>query len=79
MDASSNRSAATQADEEEDARRRLAEVPGFSREVVNTAGLTRLVGFTNRVYRVDVDGRSVCLRIPGDGAAAARSTGAPRR
>ena len=26
---------------------------------------------TNRVYRVDLDGRSVCLRIPGSGAAAA--------
>lgn len=70
MDASSTRSAAAEAAEEEDARRRLAEIPGFSTETKNSARLTRLVGFTNRVYRVDLDGRNVCLRIPGDGVAA---------
>jgi thiamine kinase-like enzyme len=57
--------------EEHDARSRLATLPGFSRELAQAAQLTRLVGMNNRVYRVDVDGRSVCLRMPGNGAAAA--------
>jgi thiamine kinase-like enzyme len=65
------RSVATEAAEKEDARRRLADVPGFSQEMAETARLRRLVGFTNRVYKVGLDGRSVCLRIPGSGAAAA--------
>jgi len=56
--------------DEGDGRRQLANVPGFSREVANAARFARLLGFTNRVYRVDIDRRSVCLRIPGDGAAA---------
>jgi thiamine kinase-like enzyme len=56
--------------EEAAARRRLEALPGFSRETARAARLTRLLGFTNCVYRVDVDGKSVCLRIPGDGAAA---------
>ena len=71
MDASSIRSTAAEAAEEENARRRLAGIPGFSKETTNSARLTRLVGFTNRVYRVDIEGRSVCLRVPGSGAAAA--------
>ena len=69
MEASLDRSAA-EAAEKHQARRRLAKIPGFSREGADEARLTRLLGFTNRVYRVDVDGQSVCLRIPGDGAAA---------
>ena len=71
MNSSPKRSTATQAAGQEGARRRLAKIPGFSPDTANAARLTRLVGFTNRVYRVEVDGRSVCLRIPGDGAAAA--------
>lgn len=71
MDASSIRGAATEAAEENYARRRLAEIPGFSPTLVEAARLTRLLGFTNRVYRVDIDGQSVCLRIPGSGTAAA--------
>ena len=67
MDASSPGNTAA---EEADARRRLAVLPGFSLETANAARLTRLLGFTNRVYRVDFGAKSVCLRIPGDGAAA---------
>jgi thiamine kinase-like enzyme len=70
MDAVDNKNAAGESIEEAAARRRLEPLPGFSRESVKAARLTRLLGFTNRVYRVDVDGKSVCLRIPGDGAAA---------
>jgi thiamine kinase-like enzyme len=69
MDAISK--AETTAREEQDARARLAGLPGFSRASTEAARLTRLVGMSNRVYRVDFDGQSVCLRIPGIGAAAA--------
>jgi thiamine kinase-like enzyme len=70
MDGSSIKSAATEAAEEEDARRRLATTPGFSQKTADNARLTRLLGFTNRVYKVEVGGENYCLRIPGDGAAA---------
>jgi thiamine kinase-like enzyme len=33
------------------------------------AGIVRLGGLTNRVYRVDLDGKPAVLRIPGDGTA----------
>ena len=69
MDAISK--AETTAREEQDARARLAGLPGFSRVSTEAARLTRLVGMSNRVYRVDFDGQSVCLRIPVIGAAAA--------
>src|SRR5882724_2310946 len=71
MDTISKSRSAPEAREEEEARRRLATLPGFSRALAEAAQLTRLVGMNNRVFRVDVDARTVCLRIPGSGAAAA--------
>jgi thiamine kinase-like enzyme len=58
--------------EESAARKRLAELPGFTIERAEAARLTRLFGMTNRVYKVESEGERLCLRIPGSGAAAAR-------
>jgi thiamine kinase-like enzyme len=57
--------------DERRAREQLAMLPGFSTERAAQARFTRLVGMTNRVYRVDAGGEAFCLRIPGDGVAAA--------
>ena len=70
MEAPLDRSAAAEAAEEHEARRRLAAIPEFSQGTADGARLTRLLGFTNRVYRLEMGGRNYCLRIPGDGAAA---------
>jgi thiamine kinase-like enzyme len=70
MNASLKRSAVTESAEEDDARGRLAGISGFSLELAGSARLTRLLGFTNRVYKVEVGDRNYCLRLPGDGAAA---------
>jgi thiamine kinase-like enzyme len=70
MEAPLDRSAAAEAAEEHEARRRLAAIPGFSVATADGARLTRLLGFTNRVYKVEVGGKDYCLRIPGDGVAA---------
>lgn len=58
------------ADEAFAARKRLATLPGFTPARAEAARLTRLVGMTNRVFKVDADGEVLCLRIPGDGVAA---------
>jgi thiamine kinase-like enzyme len=52
------------------ARERLLRTGLFSREAVSTARLSRLGGLTNRNYRVDVEGQSLVLRIPGEGTSA---------
>ena len=56
--------------EEQEARRRLAALPDFNSELAAAATLTRLVGMTNRVYKVETGGERFVLRIPGAGAAA---------
>ena len=45
-------------------------MPGFSPEALAAARFTRLRGLTNRVYKVETDGRRYCLRIPGTGTTA---------
>jgi thiamine kinase-like enzyme len=69
---STNRIDATkrEADEEAAARKRLAMLPGFSAARADTARFERLVGMTNRVWKVDTGGEAFCLRLPGSGAAA---------
>jgi thiamine kinase-like enzyme len=57
-------------DDEAQARRALAAIPGFSPETAEAARLTRLKGLTNRVYKVETAGTRYCLRIPGAGTAA---------
>jgi thiamine kinase-like enzyme len=56
--------------ETETARSRLAAVPGLSAKAAAAAGITRLPGLTNRVYRVDLAEGRFALRIPGHGTAA---------
>ena len=56
--------------DEEAARRQLSSMPGFTPERARNARITRLIGLTNRVYKIDVGGDRFCLRIPGAGAAA---------
>lgn len=51
--------------EENDARRRLAALPGFGPEAAGRARLTRLPGLTNRVFEVERGEEQFCLRIPG--------------
>ena len=65
-------SSAIDADEESLARDRLAAIPGFDGHRASRARLTRLVGMTNRVYKVESEGERFCLRIPGGGGAAAK-------
>ena len=60
----------TLGDDIRQARAALASVPGFSPEAVAAARFTRLRGLTNRVYKVETEGRRYCLRIPGAGTAA---------
>ncbi len=45
----------------------LRRAPGFEGVEADAARITRLGGLTNLVHRVDVDGRSVIVRIPGSG------------
>ena len=45
----------------------LRRAPGFGDVDAGAATITRLGGLTNLVHRVDVDGRSVIVRIPGAG------------
>ena len=52
------------------ARRCLASLSLFPAEGVRAASITRLFGLTNEVFRVDIVGESLCLRIPGAGTAA---------
>ena len=56
--------------EKQEARRQHAALPGFNSELAAAATLTRLVGMTNRVYKVETGGKRFALRIPGSGAAA---------
>lgn len=44
----------------------LRKAPGFA-DVTTVDAITRLGGMTNLVHRVDVAGRSVIVRIPGEG------------
>ncbi len=53
-----------------DARGRLAAIPGFSAESAKAARIKRLPGLTNRVYRVELAQGRFALRIPGAGTAA---------
>ena len=62
--------AKTEADEEAAARKRLASLPGFSVDRAEAARFARLVGMTNRVWKVETGGEALCLRLPGSGAAA---------
>src|SRR3712207_803796 len=52
------------------ARKTLAATGCFAPELVGQARLTRLQGLTNRVYKVELPSRTLCLRIPGEGTAA---------
>ncbi len=52
------------------ARDRLIRVGLFEADAVRTACFARLGGLTNRNYRVDIEGQSLVLRIPGEGTAA---------
>ena len=56
--------------EEDAARAALAATGCFAPDTVRAARLTRLEGLTNRVYKVELADRSLCLRIPGEGTAA---------
>jgi thiamine kinase-like enzyme len=56
--------------EDQDARRRLCRLPGFTPELARAARLTPLAGLTNRVFLVELSGRSFCLRIPAPGTEA---------
>jgi thiamine kinase-like enzyme len=56
--------------ETETARSRLAAIPGVSAGAAKTAGIERLPGLTNRVYKVALPDGAFALRIPGDGTAA---------
>lgn len=47
----------------------LRKAPGFE-AVAQVDGITRLGGLTNLVHRVDTKGRSVIVRIPGEGTEA---------
>jgi thiamine kinase-like enzyme len=62
--------AKTEADEEAAARKRLAILPGFSVDRAEAGRFARLVGMTNRVWKVETGGEAFCLRLPGSGAAA---------
>ena len=52
------------------AREELLDTALFEPDAVRSAGLTRLGGLTNRNWRVDIAGRSLVLRIPGEGTSA---------
>lgn len=45
----------------------LAAIPAFAGRDLSGAAFARLGGLTNLVFRVDVDGDSYCLRLPGEG------------
>ncbi|MCI0430843.1 MAG: phosphotransferase family protein [Rhodospirillales bacterium] len=53
-----------------DARGRLTRAGLFEADAVRTARFDRLGGLTNRNYRVELDGQSLVLRIPGEGTSA---------
>jgi thiamine kinase-like enzyme len=55
--------------EEQNARRRLSTLPGFTAESAERARLTQLPGLTNRVFKVELGNEALCLRIPGAGTA----------
>ena len=57
-------------DDEDRARRCLASLSLFPAESVRSAAITRLFGLTNEVFKVEIAGERVCLRIPGAGTAA---------
>lgn len=52
------------------ARSRLGAIGLFDAKAVEAARLTRLGGLTNRNWRVEIGGRSLVLRIPGEGTSA---------
>ncbi len=56
--------------EQDEARRQLAAIPGFTAKAAETARIERLPGLTNRVYRVELPEGRFALRIPGEGTAA---------
>jgi thiamine kinase-like enzyme len=57
----------TRASEEEEIRGALTRSALFAKAVLAEARITRLGGLTNRVFRIDVAGKSYCLRIAGKG------------
>jgi thiamine kinase-like enzyme len=57
----------TAADDIEHARSALAAIPFLANEDASGLRITRLGGLTNLVFRLDLGGRSYCLRIPGKG------------
>ena len=52
------------------ARLTLAGIPGFAPEDIEAAQISRLPGLTNAVFKVELPGRTLCLRIPGPGTSA---------
>lgn len=51
----------------DDARAVLATIPALAGLDPAGAGITRLGGLTNRVFRIDAGGARYCLRLPGKG------------
>jgi len=45
----------------------LKTIPAFADKDVGQASLTRLGGLTNLVFRVELEGETYCLRLPGEG------------
>jgi thiamine kinase-like enzyme len=48
----------------------FARIPALAKANLPDAGVVRLGGLTNLVFRVDIGKNSYCLRIPGEGTAA---------
>ncbi len=51
-------------------RQALANIPGFAPEDIESARFTRLKGLTNTVFKVELLGLTLCLRLPGAGTSA---------
>jgi len=60
-------------------RQALANIPGFAPADIESARLTRLKGLTNTVFKVDVQGRTLCLRLPGEGTSGIIDRGVEER
>jgi thiamine kinase-like enzyme len=56
--------------DEDRARRTLASLSLFPAESLRSAAVIRLSGLTNEVFKVEIAGESLCLRIPGAGTSA---------
>jgi thiamine kinase-like enzyme len=57
----------TEASDWEEAKAALARSSPFAKADLSKVHVSRLGGLTNRVFRIDLAGKSYCLRIPGKG------------